>query len=710
MSQELQEHSPSKDLVPDPSPPQRPSLHGPLKTESTLVPPVRDSKLDQEVDSPEKPEDLEEPCNTISNNYLTVGTSTTGLGDVGKPSQSVAATSPSRVRRRRYDVFVLLLSIIMLLWPWATWGAIFGVKGVKMNNGLAKIVDKHPQTTNFLVTVVGTLIAFGVDLVFTIAVVRLSHEALINKGVPTSLFHVTLAGAFRSHSIQWPWSHLKLLLIPHFWPIFALCTFILTLQFVPSGSTSLLLPVRFDRNETLSGTELDFASTDPGCISWLDEHRLGNECDWREYRNENYTTCLGQNQLLDVLASGRSRMLSMSPNNTESLSLNQLGAKDGMRLLGPLRGILPMGPNGPPAFDRLDNSPWSPSRKDLADGMLSYNYTLNYQGLASNISCLFDPTTPIRIRANIAGESALISYNASCPDGIDFLSDSGVTDVVVPNSNNSFAFWACKAPSMDESFPSYYLYFRGLRNYVDTMGNITCLLSPLQTSVFPTTYLSEGKLFTSPENATSAPSPVYDGLIEQSLVGLVGVAKDAQSYQSNLVHESVVTVGVKSFDLEPHGRQDRYLPLLAAMVQGMLEYEVTYSRLLYSTEDIPPSCIRQIDGLVTYRVIGWEGKLAHIGFLMPMTLVNAASVVFIIIAIASPWKARAPQRHAEEDVPTQEVKPDEKERLLDHYEQEIDYQKMISRRKLATDAEERAITMGLGQLGGTMAVFEELLD
>ncbi len=35
----------------------------------------------------------------------------------------------------------------------------------------------------------------------------------------------------------------------------------------------------------------------------------------------------------------------------------------------------------------------------------------------------------------------------------------------------------------------------------------------------------------------------------------------------------------------------------------------------------------------TYQVVGWFGELAHIGFLMPMTLINLSSLAIIVAVL-----------------------------------------------------------------------------
>jgi hypothetical protein len=44
--------------------------------------------------------------------------------------------------------------------------------------------------------------------------------------------------------------------------------------------------------------------------------------------------------------------------------------------------------------------------------------------------------------------------------------------------------------------------------------------------------------------------------------------------QANLVAESVITYGVKNFNLPPYNQNPEYLRLYEAMIQGILDYEV----------------------------------------------------------------------------------------------------------------------------------------
>ncbi len=56
--------------------------------------------------------------------------------------------------------------------------------------------------------------------------------------------------------------------------------------------------------------------------------------------------------------------------------------------------------------------------------------------------------------------------------------------------------------------------------------------------------------------------------------------------------------------------------------------------MLYSLIGDPPaSCLRTVEGKANLQVIGWTAKMEHIGFLMPMTLVNLSSLVLVIVIL-----------------------------------------------------------------------------
>jgi len=263
-------------------------------------------------------------------------------------------------------------------------------------------------------------------------------------------------------------------------------------------------------------------------------------------------------------------------NNSGTLSLSQLGAKDGLRFLGPIRGVLPIGPNGVPAFNTLKPSVF---QKNSA-GMIVYNYTLDLQGFDSGITCKYDSDSPIGFLP-VPNNTLMVSYNATC-------SDHGLADVLTnvnqfstPNTNNTLTFWSCKSvPTGIGADPTYYIYLSGRRHYGTAIGNITCALSPIRPAVFPVLYQSSPGIFSAQE-PTANFTNTFPTLIERALVALGGLIQEAQNTQTNLVAESVITFGVKAFLLKPYEQSEQYLRLYEAMIQGIIEYEVCLANSLF---------------------------------------------------------------------------------------------------------------------------------
>jgi len=271
------------------------------------------------------------------------------------------------------------------------------------------------------------------------------------------------------------------------------------------------------------------------------------------------------------------QILEIITNNSQSLTFSQLGNKDGLHFLGSIRGVLPMGPNGVPAFDTLGHSPFSNS--ETVAGMRAYNYTLNHQGLASNISCSYQTTSPIAFAASAATSNATVTYNVPSCGAIGqarFMNLSSLTSVY---GANTLMYWACQSANNTQP-PSYTVYLRGVRGgYSDSVGNITCSISPIKPAPFPVTYRSTSNVFTagSPLSANepaSSPPTAFSLISNYSFVGMGGVISQGQNFDSNLVAESVITYGVKSFGLQPYQKDSTYLRLYERMIQGILEYEV----------------------------------------------------------------------------------------------------------------------------------------
>ena len=56
--------------------------------------------------------------------------------------------------------------------------------------------------------------------------------------------------------------------------------------------------------------------------------------------------------------------------------------------------------------------------------------------------------------------------------------------------------------------------------------------------------------------------------------------------------------------------------------------------MLYSTiTDRPTSCERKVKGWTDYWVLGWWTDLGNVGYLLPMTIINLASLILLLVAM-----------------------------------------------------------------------------
>ena len=347
----------------------------------------------------------------------------------------------------------------------------------------------------------------------------------------------------------------------------------------------------------------------------------------------------------------------MISNNSESITLGQLGSNS-LHFLGTNPGVLPIGPNGIHGLDTLQPSPLSDAGTNAA--ILSYNYTLNHQGLTSNISCIYDTQSPITYSVEPS------SYKS----GTVYGSCKGLADLRIGENYHmpyadagTLAFWACPSISTEQKDPAYYIYLRGCGgSYESEIGNISCSVSLTQPAVFPVTYQSSTHLFSAQEQikASETHYTLTNNPIENAIVSLWDVLTLAQNLENNLVAESVMDLGVQAFGLLPSGQNAQYLLLYEAMIQGILEdqvctannsslpllmvvLQVTYERFLYLVNsDTPPpaSCNRTVNGTFSAEVTGWVTKPVHIGFLMPMTILNLASLIVASISITKAKRSR----------------------------------------------------------------------
>ncbi|RXW15815.1 hypothetical protein EST38_g10038 [Candolleomyces aberdarensis] len=515
-----------------------------------------------------------------------------------------------RWQRIVIDICLLFGILLMLFWPWTFFGIVNANDGIQMSLSLSDIVRRYPQRVGAVVTFIGTTNQFIMTFLLSQIIVRFGQELISLANV--TVFDVSALSAFRYMTVVWgigQWKGLakgnrRLAILGLFLAALGASSL------APSGTAILITPGQFNKTAELRGREIDFTSDDPGCLEWLGRNGAQNRCDWMFWSGTSYTMCLGENQMMDVLDSGRANVLAALRINNETSSLNQLGGKGAIRFRGSAKGILPIGPNGVPAFNALKNS----SNPFLDDALRrrimteSYNYTLNHQGFESDINCFYDDTSPIRYR-NISNinTTMVISSLGTCDPAAglqDVLQD--VEEYPTLNRNNTMTYWACKqTPQSGSLEPTYFVYLRGRMYYEKSIGNITCRISPMRAQEYSVTYLSVPGYFTTSRALVeqSPRKPTFSRYIEGGLVGLGNVFWEGQNWSANLVAEAVFSLGAKKSNFSTSERNPIYPKMYEAMIQGMLEYEATYSRLIYSAGRAPSTCFRDVVGEVTaYRL------------------------------------------------------------------------------------------------------------
>lgn len=507
----------------------------------------------------------------------------------------------------------------MTIWPWIFFGAVFGLGGIEMHGHAGRVANNHAQDVTFFTTSISNCISLIIAYLFSKAVASVAQKWVVYKEMDVS--RVSFFTALKNRAAP-----VSLFRQGRYRPFLIVVIYIAIFIFVTPGITALLLPHPFSRSTSLIGTELDFASNDTDCISWFNNNTVSNSCDWIPYNGYNYTDCLAENQIVDVLESGRGSILSSLSNNV-SLTFTQLGGVGGLHFVGTTRGTLPNGPNGIPAFDTLLPSALSGT---ASKSYLSYNYSLDLQGISTNVSCEYQPDSIIQYEVPIPN---VWQYNGTCPPGQDFLADAGTNYPVFP-SKNSLAFWACNS---SQSGNAYTVYLQGIKNYASGIGNISCTVAPAQPALFRLDYTGLPGVFSSAKPISTFPGTSTE-LISRSIMGLGDVIWQSQNPESNLVAESVITFGVKDFALPPYNQNERYLRLYESMIEGVIDYLATYIRLIYSTKvsgssPAPSSCIRAVTGTASYEVFGWEATGKTAAYLLLTTLVNLTTLVLFSVAM-----------------------------------------------------------------------------
>jgi hypothetical protein len=202
-----------------------------------------------------------------------------------------------------------------------------------------------------------------------------------------------------------------------------------------------------------------------------------------------------------------------------------------------------------------------------------YSYTLELQGIESQVACRYEPESPIEfIRPPTANGTYQIV--GTCPNGVPDLGNTAFRTIL---STRALGFWACGVGDpdpTDNSFQSYNLYFRGQNIYDRTIANITCTLRT-RSAGYSVTFSKQSAAFVTSPLPGQSPAVFPSHLIKQSVQAIGAVVIESQSVSTNAMAEAVITLGSKYFGLPLGRRDDLYPKLFGYMVEGMVEYQVS---------------------------------------------------------------------------------------------------------------------------------------
>ena len=137
-----------------------------------------------------------------------------------------------------------------------------------------------------------------------------------------------------------------------------------------------------------------------------------------------------------------------------------------------------------------------------------------------------------------------LTYNVSCAD-LEKLDMLTVGSFYSAWGNNTLVYWACQDLTLTAS---YTIYLAGLYGYANKIGKITCVINPIQSTLYSVMYRLTEDIFSATEaNASSPKAITFPTLINDVLLGLGVIVSDSQNYDANLFAEPILDFGLRSF-------------------------------------------------------------------------------------------------------------------------------------------------------------------
>lgn len=234
-----------------------------------------------------------------------------------------------------------------------------------------------------------------------------------------------------------------------------------------------------------------------------------------------------------------------------------------------------------------------PHRPRSGSGIIygGYYYELSLQGLANNVKCDYDVTTPLRVRKSKRPWTRRCLQCSNTPGivtllwvGEESFSRAPTASYMVEGTANTLISWACKA----DSDVRLYLQKMELASQ-DPVINITCVISSLRAQVYEVAFTESvadftvwnGDLTQSAINKTfkiRERARMHNSCMQHAMTGVGDLIPWAQNSNSNLFADSVDTfegpLGYRVPDIADlfAYRSEGYSGSLEEIIQQILEY------------------------------------------------------------------------------------------------------------------------------------------
>ena len=161
----------------------------------------------------------------------------------------------------------LFIVFNLLAWPWICLGYVWDRDGVLASPRVASWAATRPRSVTYVATLIGTAFSALTAWFFSNAIIRISQKWL-SRNEEVDIFYVSFLVTLRYKFFPWGLKDLSEYRRRwHLLVVVAAC--ILAFGFIPPGISALVSPNPYNKFVHLTGSELDFASSDPACSAWL---------------------------------------------------------------------------------------------------------------------------------------------------------------------------------------------------------------------------------------------------------------------------------------------------------------------------------------------------------------------------------------------------------------------------------------------------------